>query len=68
MAGIRQSSKINVIYKNGVKDSISPALLNILLTSKQVAQFERSCGWVTVGKDVVRGMGGAFSGVDRRRG
>lgn len=60
--------KINVVYKNGVKDSISPGLLNVLLRSKQVTQFERSSGWVTVGKDAIRGTGGAFSGVNRRVG
>ena len=62
----QKKNKINVVYKNGVKDSISPALLNVLLLSKQVTQFERSSGWVTVGKDAVRGMGGTFSGVNRR--
>lgn len=64
----RSQQKINVVYKNGVKDSISPGLLNVLLRSKQVTQFERSSGWVTVGKDAIRGTGGVFSGVNRRMG
>ena len=66
MAIAQQNSRINVVYKNGVKDSISPGLLNTLISSKQVTQFERSSGWVTVGKDDIRGMGGSFSGVERR--
>ena len=64
----RSQQKINVVYQNGVKDSISPGLLNVLLRSKQVTQFERSSGWVTVGKDAIRGTGGVFSGVNRRMG
>ncbi|MEA3543711.1 MAG: hypothetical protein U9R69_00660 [Thermodesulfobacteriota bacterium] len=67
MGFFRQNAKINVVYKNGVKDRISPALLDTLIHSKQVDQFERSSGWVRVGIDVVRGMGGfGFSGVERR--
>ncbi len=66
MAITQQSLRINVVYKNGVKDSISPVLLNTLIHSKQVTQFERSSGWVTIGKDAIRGMGGSFSGNDRR--
>ncbi len=66
MAITRRNSRINVVYRNGVKDSISPGLLNTLISSKQVTQFERSSGWVTVGKDAIRGMGGSFSGVERR--
>ena len=66
MAIVRQSSKINVVYKDGIKDSISPALLNTLITAKQVIQFERSSGWVTIGKDTIRGTGRPFSGAERR--
>ena len=66
MAIVRQGGKINVIYKNGVKGSISPALLNTLIRAEQVIQFERSSGWVTIGKDTIRGTGGSFSGGERR--
>ena len=66
MTTARQNARINVVYQNGVKDSISPGLLNTLIRSKQVTQFERSSGWVTIGKDAIRGMGGSFSGIERR--
>ncbi|MCK4502088.1 MAG: hypothetical protein KAU22_03570 [Desulfuromonadales bacterium] len=67
MGFFRQQSKINVIYKNGVKDRISPALLGTLISSKQVDQFERSSGWVRVGIDAVRASGsGVFIGSERR--
>lgn len=67
MGFFRQSSKINVVYKNGVKDRISPALLSTLIDSKQIAQFERADGWAKVGIDSTRGTGRAdYSGTERR--
>lgn len=67
MGFFRQRAKINVIYKNGVKDRISPALLDTLINSKQVDQFERSSGWVKIGIDAVRSMGAVdFVGKERR--
>ena len=68
MGFLRQDTKINVIYKNGVKDHISPALLGTLINTKQVDQFERSSGWVKVGVDPVRGMGRSSFVGDERRG
>lgn len=67
MGFFRQSTKINVIYKNGVKDRISPALLNTLIDSRQIDQFEREEGWAKVGVDATRGaMQADYTGVDRR--
>lgn len=67
MGFFRQNTKINVIYKNGVKDRISPALLNTLLDSKQIDQFERSEGWARVGVDPVRKTNmGDYPGSERR--
>jgi hypothetical protein len=67
MAFFRRSTKINVVYKNGVKDRISPALLGTLIDSKQIDQFERSDGWARVGLDPIRGIGGvAYEGTERR--
>lgn len=67
MGFFRQSTKINVVYKNGVKDRISPALLGTLLDSKQIDQFERADGWAHVGVDPVRkSVMDDFSGSERR--
>ena len=67
MGYFRQKMQINVIYKNGVKDHISPALLGTLIHSKQIDQFERSSGWVKVGTDPMRHMENTdFTGDERR--
>ena len=67
MGYFRQNVKINVIYKNGVKDHISPALLGTLINSKQIEKFERSNGWVHLGVDPVRCVKEAdFTGIERR--
>jgi len=67
MAFFRRSTKINVVYKNGVKDRISPSLLGTLIDSRQIDQFERSDGWAKVGLDPIRGTGGVgYEGADRR--
>ncbi|HMB16955.1 MAG TPA: hypothetical protein VKN62_11640 [Pelovirga sp.] len=57
MGFFKQSAKINVVYKNGVKDRISPALLTTLLASRQIQKFERRDGWVQVGTDPTRAGG-----------
>ncbi len=67
MGFFRKSTKVNVVYKNGVKDRISPALLGTLIDSKQIDQFERIGGWAKVGIDPIRGMGGSpYDGSERR--
>ena len=67
MAFFRRSTKINVVYKNGVKDRISPALLGTLIDSKQIDQFEREDGWAKIGLDPIRGGGGiGYDGSERR--
>ncbi len=67
MGYLRQKMQINVVYRNGVKDHISPALLSTLINSKQIEQFERSSGWVKVGIDSVRhGEEADFTGAERR--
>jgi hypothetical protein len=67
MGFFRQNTKVNVVYKNGVKDRISPALLNTLIESKQIDQFERSDGWARIGVDSVReGTTEDFTGSERR--
>jgi len=67
MGFFRQNTKINVIYKNGVKDRISPALLGTLLDSKQIDQFERGNGWARVGVDPIRkAVMGDYDGSERR--
>ncbi len=67
MGFFRRSNKINVVYRNGVKDRISPALLGTLIDSKQIDQFERADGWTRVGIDPIRGVGGmTYEGGERR--
>ena len=67
MGTFRYSNKIKVVYDNGVSDQISPSLLDSLITSRRVEQFERSEGWAEIGIDPIRGMGGARYGGDDRR-
>ncbi len=68
MGFFRQNVQINVIYKNGVKDRISPALLSTLINSRQVEKFERSSGWVNVASDSIRhSEDDSFAGIDRRK-
>ena len=67
MGYFRDSNKIKVVLANGVTDLISPDLLDSLIASRRVDQFERSDGWAEIGIDVIRGMGGpSYDGCDRR--
>lgn len=67
MGFFEQSNRINVVYRNGVRDRISPALLTTLLDSQQIEWFERSAGWVKVGADKIRSSQPVdYRGEDRR--
>lgn len=58
---------IRVIYRNGKYDMIKPSFLDELILSKKIRSFMRSGGWATVGADPVRGAGGIYQGIERRR-
>lgn len=67
MGTFRYSNKIQVVYDNGMSDQISPSLLDSLIKSRRVEQFQRSDGWAEIGIDPIRGMGGErYAGDDRR--
>jgi len=60
---------IRVIYRNGNSEKIDPLRLTTLLEAREVAGFQRADGWVTVGIDRLRGMGGPpYLGDERRCG
>ena len=59
---------IRVRYKDGKIDLIPSGGLNELIVMSEIDQFERSSGWVTLGKDPIRStLRGAYAGLDRRR-
>jgi hypothetical protein len=61
--------EIHVVLRNGKPDSIPAFLLGSLIASGEVLQFQRSNGWVTVGKDSVRGVLAHYTyfGPERRK-
>lgn len=67
MARHCQNSKIKVVFSNGLIDHIRPEVLEKLIASNKIDQFERTDGWVQVGIDPIRGMGGIpYSDYERR--
>jgi hypothetical protein len=60
---------IRVMYSDGRFDLIKPSALDHLLAQNCLASFQRSSGWVVVGRDPLRGAGGnAYRGPERRLG
>ncbi len=57
---------IRVIYSDFTYDTATASILDDLLTARKIVAFERSSGWVRVGRDPIRGMGGEYSGPERR--
>jgi hypothetical protein len=58
---------VRVMYHDDKHDVVSDSLLQKLIEEKRVKKFYRpSEGWVTVGRNPVRGRGGAYHGPDRR--
>lgn len=58
---------ISVIYKSGKHGLIDSALISELISRKQLKSFLRAEGWVTVGQDITRGLGGRYTGSERRK-
>lgn len=58
---------IRVRYKDGRIDLIPSRKLDELIVMSEIDQFERSAGWVMVGKDPIRStLRGGYSGPERR--
>ncbi|MCF6266180.1 MAG: hypothetical protein L3J57_06505 [Desulfuromusa sp.] len=59
---------IRVRYLDGRIDLIPSMRLEELIVMSEIEQFERSAGWVTVGKDPVRStLRGQYNGPERRK-
>jgi hypothetical protein len=57
---------IRILYRNGKFDMVKPSILAQLIASDKLQRFFRSDGWVAVGFDPVRGIGGIYEGRERR--
>lgn len=57
---------IRVIYHNNKYDMVKDFILDTLIASNKITKFYRSDGWVTIGLDPIRGIGGDYSGPERR--
>ena len=58
---------IRVRYKDGRIDLIPSQNLDELIVMSEIDQFERSAGWVIVGKDPIRStLRGVYVGPERR--
>jgi hypothetical protein len=58
---------IPVMLKDGTDELVQPQVLDRLLDEDRVMFFKRSAGWVVIGRDPLRGMGGGvYEGTERR--
>ena len=59
---------IRVLYQDDRHDYVPAFRLDDLIAEGKINKFYRSDGWVTIGKDPIRGMGGSrYGGPDRRK-
>ncbi len=59
---------IRVRYKDGRIDLVPSRKLDELILMSEIEKFERSSGWVTIGRDPIRStLRGAYNGPERRR-
>jgi len=58
---------IRVIYHDNKYGEIDSFKLDKLIALGKIKKFCRSGGWVTIGVDPIRGMGGTYNGSDRRK-
>jgi len=61
---------IRIQHSDGRFDMVKAARLDDLIQLKKISGFMRSSGWVVLGRDPVRGLGGSLSyaGTERRGG
>jgi len=58
---------IKVMYHDNRYGEIESFKLDKLIALRKIKKFLRSEGWVTVGVDPIRGMGGSYDGPERRK-
>lgn len=59
--------KVPVVLKDGTERTVSKDELQFLLTTKRIISFERSDGWVRLGRDKLRNRSVPYTGEDRRK-
>jgi hypothetical protein len=65
---MRRHMLIRVLYQNDKYDYVADFVLDELIATGKVKKFQRSDGWVTIGQDAIRGVGGnRYGGPERRR-
>jgi hypothetical protein len=57
---------IRVMYFDRKYDMVNASVLDDLITSGRIMKFYRTGGWITIGKDPIRGQGGVYTGLERR--
>ena len=59
---------IRVLYEDDRHDYVPAFRLDDLIAEGRIKKFYRSDGWVTIGKDPIRGAGGPrYGGPERRK-
>lgn len=58
--------KIPVVLKDWTEQTVENDELHRLMADQRIKFFRRRNGWVVVGRDSIRGVGGKYSGVERR--
>lgn len=56
-----------MVYHDNTTDTVADFALEDMIRDGRIKKFCRSDGWVVIGQDPIRGMGGQYSGPDRRK-
>lgn len=59
--------RIPVVLTDGTEQTVNHSDLQSLMSAHEIMFFKRRTGWVVVGRDNVRGAGGAYLGDNRRQ-
>jgi hypothetical protein len=63
----KDSGLVKVIFIDNSAGLVKAGSLDQLIAIGKIAAFYRSDGWVKLGRDPVRGMGGSYKGPERRK-
>lgn len=59
--------KLRVIYNELIAGKVQDTHIDRLIRENKIVGFFRSDGYVRIGNDPLRGSGGEYNGVERRR-
>ena len=61
-----ENNMIQVVFSDNMPGFVKTEELDEAIRNRKIISFRRSDGWVRIGLDPIRGVGGKYNGPERR--